>query len=331
MRKMKNFVRFTEKFYIKDVEIETGKINISRNKENAEKSVKVCFEDNQSILLGRQENKIMSFVFTTKCNQKCIMCPQLLDNDCLENDMVLEIIANHFSYKGVDEVYITGGEPLIKSKYIDKIVEKSPQRVMFTILTNGVIIPSDFILKSQKVKFCIPLYSSYDELHNYMTGSNYFYRVIDNLIKLSTYFVPIELRFVITKLNYENMEEYVRFVYRNLPFVQNIAFMGMELAESAAENKDLLWVHPKEFLPVLEKAIDYLEDFQMPVSIYNLQPCLINEKYRKYIYNSISEWKRVFVSACDNCKMKGNCQGTFFSNYKEYEELLGEINEEKIL
>ena len=95
-------------------------------------------------------------------------------------------------------------------------------------------------------------------------------------------------------------------------------------------NTFLLNLHfSKDFLPYLEAAIDYLDDYDMPVSIYNLQPCLINQKYRKYIYNSIAEWKRVFVSACDGCFMKKNCQGTFFSNKTEYEEIIGVIKNEK--
>src|SRR5574344_390456 len=270
----------------------------------------------------RIENKTLSILMTTKCNHKCITCPQKLNIDSENHDKELDDFIRHVSFHNIKEVYLTGGEPMLKMRYIEKLLLKTPSRINFTILTNGSIIPSEKIVESNRCKLCVPLFASYDELHNLLTGSRSFYKVVSNLIQLSNYNIPIELRFVMTKLNYQNLQEFSRFVHRNLPFVQNVAFMGIELMEMAAINKNELWVDPRKYISCLEKAVDYLSSFEIPVSIYNLQPCLFSEKYRVYLYNSISEWKREYLPVCLKCQLRGSCGGIFFSDLIEYNKII---------
>jgi len=171
---------------------------------------------------------------------------------------------------------------------------------------------------------CIPLYSSYDSLHNYLTGSTGFYKTLDNLLYFSSFYIPIELRFVITKQNYRNIPAFITFIQKNLPFVARIALMGIELMESASRNSEFLWVDPRQYIPLLEEAIDYLVDFRLPVSIYNLQPCLFRQKYRDYVKQTISEWKRAYAPGCTDCKLKVDCGGFFRSDYDQFIHILRE-------
>ena len=269
------------------------------------------------------ENKTLSLLITTNCNQNCIMCPQHLNDDSIDHDYILEKIISKIGKLHCKEIYITGGEPFLKSKLIDEIF-LATKKEKITILTNGSIMPSEIVLKSKRVNLCIPLYASYDDLHNLMTGGKNFYKVIKNLIDISVYKVPIELRFVITNLNYKNMLDFAEFVSRNLPFVSNIAFMGMELMENAFFNTDKLWLNPQSYMSDLCKAIDYLEIFEMPVSIYNIPLCLIPEKYYNLTYKSISEWKREYLNFCNSCKYVKDCGGFFASCTDKYKEIIKE-------
>lgn len=269
------------------------------------------------------ENKTLSLLITTNCNQNCIMCPQHLNDDSIDHDSNVENIISKIKKLNCKEIYITGGEPFLKSKLIDKLF-LATKKEKITILTNGSIMPSEIVLKSMRVNLCIPLYASYDDLHNSMTGEKNFYKVIKNLIDISVYKVPIELRFVITNLNYKNMLDFAEFVSRNLPFVSNIAFMGIELMENAFFNTDKLWINPQSYMTDLCKAIDYLEIFEMPVSIYNIPLCLIPEKYYNLTYKSISEWKREYLSFCNSCKYVKECGGFFTSCTDKYKEIIKE-------
>ena len=302
----------------------TGKVEIIPQPSEESEKISDLFirENGKNHLLFRIENKELTFFITSKCNQRCIMCPQQLDIDPIDNDLIVQRVIDNLDYEVLDGICFTGGEPLLKMQFIEQVVQKAPEHVDITILTNGTIMPSEIILKSLRVKLCVPLYAPYDELHNKMTGSSSFYRVIENLMKISKYETLIELRFVMTKLNYGCLEEYARFVWRNLPFVQDVAFMGMELTAAAHKNKDELWINPEKYIEPLEKAVSYLDCCGVTTWIYNLPFCLFDESYRRFLVKSISPWKIQYLPKCETCNMKAECGGMFFSAISELKEIV---------
>lgn len=313
----------SKKFY-KKIDLYSGKSKIVKQPKDDSQKIKnvMIFENGKSHLLFRCDGKELTIVVTTKCNQRCIMCPQKLDIDSSENDLIIRRAIENLDYKFFTGITFTGGEPFLKTNLIEFALEKSPKDVFITILSNGFVMPTEKILHSGRVKMCIPLYSSSDEIHNFMTGSSSFYKVIKNLVRISSFDVPIELRFVMTKFNSKNLLEFSRFVARNLPFVQDVAFMGMELTENALKNKNELWINPKDYVSDLQKAVDYLSDFKITAWIYNLPFCLFVKKYRKLLVKSISPWKIRFLGKCQNCEIKDKCGGMFFSDVEEFEKIL---------
>lgn len=308
----------------KAIEIVSGDVRIHRQTTGQTEPINHIYiiKNGKKHLFFRIENREVTFFVTSKCNQRCVMCPQLLNIDSTDNDLILTRIVENLDYGSLDSICFTGGEPLLKESFIEQIVTTAPKNILITILTNGTIIPSKKILKSKRVKLCIPLYAPNDKIHNYMTGSSSFYKVVENLMKISQYETLIELRFVITKINVAIIPEYARFVWRNLPFVQDVAFMGIELTAEAKKNKDELWCNPKEYITELQKAIDYLDSFGVTTWIYNLPYCLFDERYRKYLVKSISSWKIKYLKKCDSCELKSDCGGMFFSDLSEFEKIL---------
>ena len=309
----------------KSVGFEIGIVKVcSQPKDNSEKIRDILIlENGKKHLLFRIENRELTFFVTSKCNHRCIMCPQKLDIDSPDNDLILRRVIENLDYDELDGICFTGGEPMLKMPFIEQVVQNAPERIFITILTNGTIMPSEQILKSHRVKLCVPLYAPFDELHNKMTGSDSFYKVVENLIKISQYETLIELRFVLTAQNWQCLSEYARFVWRNLPFVQDVAFMGMELTAEAHKNKSELWVNPRDYVGELQKAVEYLDDCSVSAWIYNLPLCLLEEKYQCFAVKSISPWKVRYLSKCETCTMKADCGGMFFSDVGEFEGILG--------
>ena len=320
----KSFILIPSKKKYKKINLETGNIELfSQSKDESEKIHDIMLlENDKKHLLFRIENRELTFFITSKCNHHCIMCPQKLDIDSQDNDLILQRVIENLYYDDLDGICFTGGEPMLKMQFIEQVLQKVPERVFITILTNGSILPSEQILRSDRVKLCIPLYAPYDELHNKMTGSKSFYKVVENLINISQYETLIELRFVLTALNWRSLEEYARFVWRNLPFVQDVAFMGMELTAEAHKNKSELWVNPRDYVSELHKTVKYLDSCDVTAWIYNLPYCLFEENYQKFLVKSISQWKIQYLPACSNCKMKTDCGGMFFSDVEEFEKIL---------
>lgn len=312
----------TKKYKI--IDLITGKVNYEKQPKNPEEKIFNIYiiNEKERHLLYRIENRQLTFFITSKCNHNCIMCPQELNIDSLDNDFIVQKVIENLDFSIIDEVCFTGGEPLIKLNLIDLFLRKSPKNVLVTILTNGSIYPSKTILESNRCKLCVPLYSYFDKLHNEMTGSDSFYRVVYNLMEISQYNIPIELRFVLTKKNISNLEEFGHFVWRNLPFVQDVAFMGIELTAEALINKEALWINPIHYIDNLQKTVQYLDSVNITSWIYNLPYCLFDEQYRKFLVPSISPWKVQYLPICNDCKLKKHCGGMFFSDIKDFESIV---------
>lgn len=308
----------------KAVDLVSGKVKKYLQPKNESEKIHdfMILENGQKHLLFRIENRELTFFITSKCNHRCIMCPQQLDIDTPDNDLIIQRVIDNLDYDMFDEVCFTGGEPLLKMNFIEQVVQQAPERIFISILTNGSIMPSEIILKSLRCKLCVPLYAPYDELHNTMTGSTSFYKVVENLMKISKYEILIELRFVMTKQNYSCLEEYARFVWRNLLFVQDVAFMGIELTAEAHKNKNELWINPEEYIEPLQKAVSFLDCCGVITWIYNLPFCLFDEPYRRFLVKSISTWKIKYLPKCESCKLKKDCGGMFFSDMSEFQKIL---------
>lgn len=307
----------------KVVDIETGLV--SRKKDIKNKIQDIMLEENgKTYLLHRIEDKNITFFLTSKCNHHCIMCPQQLNIDNEDNDLLVKRVIDNLDYSVIEGICFTGGEPLLKIHFIEQVLEESPDNILITILSNGSILPSKKILDSERCKICIPLYAPYDTLHNYLSGSNSFYKIVNNLMFMSHRKISIELRFVLTKQNINVLEEYARFIWRNLPFVSDIAFMGIELTADALKNKDELWINPKEYVPTLERVIQFLDNCGLTVWIYNLPYCLFDSTFHKFLVQSISKWKIRYLSICEGCKLKQICGGMFYSDTEEFEKIIQE-------
>lgn len=322
----KNTILIPGKGTYKIVDIETGKVSTSKQPQHSSKKVNdIMLEtDGERHLLYRIEDKFITFFLTSKCNHKCIMCPQQLGIDSPDNDLIVQRVIDNLDYSNIDGICFTGGEPLLKMKYIDQVVKEAPENILVTILSNGSIMPSKTILDSERCKICVPIYASYDELHNHLTGSKSFYKVIENLMFISQHKILIELRYVLTKQNITMLEEFARFIWRNFPFVQDVAFMGMELTAEAKYNKDDLWINPKEYISSLLRAVEYLDQCNITTWIYNLPYCLFNSNYHKFLVHSISKWKIRYLPVCDGCKLKATCGGMFFSDVNDFEKIITE-------
>jgi His-Xaa-Ser system radical SAM maturase HxsC len=268
----------------------------------------------QSSLL---EDGCLTIIPTLSCNERCIICPQ-----CKESSGVGALsasIVSSIDYSRIHQVYITGGEPYIAAELLSEIVARIPNDIEISILTNGTLnlLESPFLLRD-RLRFCIPLYASISDLHNRIVGYCGFYKTIKNLFHLGNNNIVVELRNVITKQNYTNLPLFAHYVCNNLPFVANVALMGLELIENAEKNSSALWVDPTDYNQYLLEAVNMLIDFKIPCSLFNMPLCTLpNELYNLHVA-SISPWKRRYLEKCKHCNIQNKCGGMFFSSASAY-------------
>ena len=141
---------------------------------------------------------------------------------------------------------------------------------------------------------------------------------IAGLYNLAKAGVRIELRVVLHRQTVDRLPKLAEFVTRNLPFVEHVALMGLEMFGFTPWNLDVLWVDPADYAPQLEVATRLLALSGMRVWIYNHQLCTIPPGLWPFAVRSISDWKNVYLPECTGCVVRERCGGFFQSATKRH-------------
>lgn len=293
----------------------------------------VLINPNGSVFtLFRNKSLHNSIFITDRCNSNCLMCSQPPKNfDDLDyyfevNKQLIKMIPT-----STKELGITGGEPtLLGNKLITllEIITNNLPETNIHILTNGRSFAWENVAKAiSKVKnsnivFGVPLYSDFFQQHDYVVqAKGAFNQTILGFHNMARYGLRIELRVVLHKQTYKRLPELAKYIYKNLPFVEHIAFMGLEYIGYTPKNSELLWIEPSEYTLQLEEAVSYLDEMGMNVSIYNLQLCLLKPTLWQFARNSISDWKKEYLNECNKCKLLKKCGGVFATSKKHSNEI----------
>ena len=221
---------------------------------------------------------------------------------------------------------MSGGEPTLLGANFLQIVDTSkrllPQTALH-VLTNGRLFTDQQFandlgaIEHPDLMLGIPVYSDIDEDHDYVVQAKGAYdETIQGLYHLAEAGVRIEIRVVVHALTYERLPQLAEFIYRNLPFASHVALMGLEMFGFVPQNLSVLWVDPVSYREQLAEAVRALSYRGMTVSVYNHQLCTVPEEVWPFTRKSISDWKNVYLDACEPCGVKDLCGGFFQSATK---------------
>lgn len=272
--------------------------------------------------LFRKKSIHNSLFVTDRCNSNCLMCSQPPRNiDDL--DHFFKINSNLINYipKSTAELGITGGEPTLMGRRFVTLLEQLTSELPETdihILTNGRCFAWKNIphvlgkINNNRIVYGIPLYSDFNQLHDYIVqAKDAFNQTLLGFHNMARNNLRLELRIVLHKQSYKRLPKLAKFIYMNLPFVEHIAFMGLEYTGYTVKNNDVLWIEPCEYENELGEAVLFLDSMDMNVSIYNLPLCLLKPSLWKFTRNSISDWKQKYLEECTKCNLLDQCGGLF--------------------
>lgn len=269
--------------------------------------------------IASRHNAIM---VTERCNHRCIMCPQPpIQQEKDRTPFNLRLIS--LCDKKTQEIGITGGEPTLIGDnlfIIIKHIQKALPNAAISILSNGVkLADKEYVMKlamcrHRDLQVDIPLFSDIADEHNGIVGANTFYKTVTGLYNLALFHIRIGIRIVVHRQTYYRLPQFAEFIYRNFPFVSQVAFMQMETVGLAKENFEKLWMDPYDYNEQLRDAVLLLADRGMNPYIYNAQLCILPEDIRQYALQSISDWKDIYLPECEGCMLRGKCAGFFDSS-----------------
>lgn len=279
-------------------------------------------------IIDIQSNDNALFV-TGQCNNHCLMCcqPPVKRNDI---DFFYEKNIRLIDDAPVElpTIGITGGEPtLLGDRLFDLIahIRKRLPNTHIQILSNGRQFANGSYaeklaqVSERMVIVGVPFHSDSPIIHDRIAGAkNAFNQTLLGLYNLAANDIEIELRIVLTKQNYQRLPQIARFISKNLAFVSTVAFMAMEDIGYTIKNRDLIWIEPLDYMPQLQKAVQYLAQLEFDVSLFNLPLCLLPESLRPFAKQSISDWKNKYLPICGTCALKSSCCGLFATSKSIY-------------
>lgn len=265
---------------------------------------------------------------TSQCNNRCLMCcqPPLYRND-IESLFAKNLELIDSAPPELPCIGITGGEPTLLGDRLFELIKRIRRKLPDTeihLLTNGRAFANQHYTQkfvecgTEKILLGIPLHSDYAGDHDTITqvhGS--FDETMLGLYNLARYDCGIELRIVITRMNYRRLPKFPNFIYRNLPFVEFISLMGLEYTGYTIKNHNAVWIDPLNYQNELTLAVTGLRDWRMDVSIFNLPRCILPEGLWPYARKSISDWKTTYLNLCQDCDERPRCCGLFATSKKQ--------------
>lgn len=257
---------------------------------------------------------------TERCNSYCLMCSQPPRQ--VEDDWRAVHLADLVDLIDKDEstVAISGGEPTLMGADLPKLVghcARTLPRTRVHILSNGRLLGDGELARAfedlhPQLTWGVPLYGDTYRLHDYVVQSEgAFAQTMRGLYALHRAKQRIEVRVVLVRPTVERLMPLARYIYRNLPFVEHVALMGVEPIGFAKAHRDVLWVDPVDAAPVLVESVGWLTRRGLSVSLYNLPLCALPKNLWPFTQRSISSWKQTYLPACASCAVRERCGGFF--------------------
>jgi His-Xaa-Ser system radical SAM maturase HxsC len=263
---------------------------------------------------------------TDQCNSYCLMCsqpPKEIDdfNRLEEHFRLIDLID-----PATAELGITGGEPTLFRDGFLELITRCKDRLPSTalhVLSNGrLFFYRRFAEKLGTIAhpdlmLGIPLYSDIDTQHDHIVQARgAFEETVLGFQHLSRYDVRIEIRVVLHALSIPRLPQLATFIVRNFPYACHVALMGLEMVGLVHQNLGELWIDPADYQDQLLRASEILCDAGMNVSIYNHQLCVLDRRLWPLATKSISDWKNIYLPACNGCSAMDACGGFFQSATK---------------
>lgn len=283
-------------------------------------------------VIWRHASHQNSILLTERCNHYCLMCsqpPKTGDDDWLLDEAV-DLI--RLLPRSTQEIGFTGGEPtLYGDKLIDllRLCSNLLPEAGVHVLSNGrrfsdpAYAAAWASIENPNLMVGIPIYGAEPARHDYVVqAEGAFNETVQGIMNLGAQRQRMEIRVVLHKQTAPALPEIAEFIARNIPFVDQVALMGLEMIGLARANIPALWVDPTEYADELEEAVNILDRSGIHTMIYNHQLCLLPKRLWPFAVKSISDWKNEYHPECLKCSVREQCGGFFFSaKYKHSENI----------
>jgi His-Xaa-Ser system radical SAM maturase HxsC len=166
----------------------------------------------------------------------------------------------------------------------------------------------------QHVLVAIPLHGPSKDIHDMITRADgSFSQTLMGITNLLSAGIDVEIRVVVSKLNYRSLKEISELIIERFPIVRVVNFIGLETLGNCAKNISQVYLKYEEAFAYIKPAIDLLVEHGIDTALYNYPLCMVDRGYWQLCKKSISGYKIRYKDECDSCEAKSGCGGFFSS------------------
>ena len=272
-------------------------------------------------VLWKNSARHNSLLLTEQCDNYCLMCSQPPKDreDSWLFDRARKVIS--LLPEGARAISLTGGEPTLHADALIGLLEHCKQvapGLSVHLLSNGRrFADPEFTRRYAAVGLAdvmvgIPVYAPEPGLHDFIVQAvGAFDETVHGILNLASFGQAVEIRVVVQRHTVPVLTGLAAFIVRNLPFVAQVALMGLEMTGLARPNSPLVWADPADYQRELAEAVDILAAAGITTRIYNHQLCVLDRSLWPYAVRSISDWKNDYLDICRPCSVRDACGGVF--------------------
>ena len=272
-------------------------------------------------VLWKNSARHNALLLTEQCDNYCLMCsqpPRERDDSWLFDRAKKVVTLLPASARSVS---LTGGEPTLHADALIGLLSHCKQvapELSVHLLSNGRRFAGPAFARRYAtvgladIMAGIPVYAPEPGLHDFIVQApGAFDETIHGILNLASLGQAVEIRVVVQRHTVPVLAGLATFITRNLPFVAQVALMGLEMTGLARPNSALVWADPADYQRELAEATGILATAGIPARIYNHQLCVLDQRLWPYAVRSISDWKNDYLDICRSCSVRDTCGGVF--------------------
>lgn len=273
-----------------------------------------------------------------RCNNNCVMCTNPIDfRD--KNDSFLyskkAVLARLESWQrkylaDKESINLTGGEPTIHPDFLSllKEIRKLFPDNKIAIASNGRMFSYPLFAKKclsfNNLSFEVALHGSTPGFHDAITGvKGSFKQTVGGISHILAYrnsTHELELRIVITKLNYKNIGGTIEFIKKQFSQVSRVVLVFMEMEGLAAKNFKTVGLTYKTLKPQLSfSRFKKWAEGLAEIRLYHFPLCQLPPQLWPYAWRTLRGSEVTFLPRCKQCLYKKYCLGI----HRDYLKLVG--------
>lgn len=256
---------------------------------------------------------------TFKCNQNCLSC--ILNTritSTIPDPSLVQVknIIDELDPKN-EILEIGGGEPTLRRELFDVlryVKETKPDLYVFLVSNGRMFFYEKYVKKLAEISLSrfrigVAFYGHTPEIHDFITQTRgSFKETVRGVINLLKYNIPVELRFIISRLNYKYLPDFGEFSSKKFNNVERFVLINMKYTGNAFLHKNILFVKISDVVPYATETVDIFWSANRDVRLFHFPLCILPEGYRKIAEGITKEEEElVFAPQCSECKLKSRC------------------------